>query len=434
MSMPKHSISIAKMVVKAALLGGLTSCASYTAQTAAMREAYLKGDYDLALESLKKSGMEHRSADRLLWRLEAATILDRKGETEKSRKLWFEADQIADELFTLSYSKTAASLIVNESSTDYDGEDYEKVAIHSMLAHQYIGEGKLDEARVEARKINSKLAEINQKYDKNSKNKYGEDAHARYISALIYEARGEWDSAIIDYTKAKELYEGPFATFISGTVPRGVILGLHRCLTIRGRADRLRELERQYRWALSGSTPAEWKDTGEIIVVHELGRIAPKVTREQFSTVGNQLVRFSSPALEPRPLLNAGTGVEISSAGFIPAENTAYLDMIARDTLENHRTRLVAKQTARLLAKGQINYQVQKNYGPLAGLAANVLTSALETADTRSWTTLPQAFYVTRARVRPGDQTVVVKTNGKMNFSKKVNIKSGQMQIFRGWD
>ena len=81
-----------------------------------------------------------------------------------------------------------------------------------------------------------------------------------------------------------------------------------------------------------------------------------------------------------------------------------------------------------------MTYQVQKNYGPLAGLAANVLTSALETADTRSWTTLPQAFYVTRARVRPGDQTVVVKTNGKVNFAKKVSIKAGQMQIFRGWD
>ena len=88
----------------------------------------------------------------------------------------------------------------------------------------------------------------------------------------------------------------------------------------------------------------------------------------------------------------------------------------------------------RLLAKGQLTYQVEKNFGPLAGLAANIFTAATETADTRSWTTLPQAFYVTRARVAPGDYQIVVKTNGRVNVTKHVAVKKGQIEMLRGWD
>ena len=425
------TLCLSRCLITAALAGGFVSCASYTDETKEMREAYAGGDYDRALEALKKSGIMDRSRDRLLWRLEAATIMDRQGDVEKSRKLWFEADALADELYTVSISKTATSFIMSESSTDYEGEDYEKVAIHSMLAHQYIGLGKLDEARIQARKINNKLAEINQKYDDKNKNKYGEDAHARYLSAIIYESRGEWDSAIIDYNKALELYEGDFSGYIRGPVPRGVIMGLYRTLSVRARTDRLKQLTENYKSVIAADSP---KNDAEIVVIHEVGRVARKFAKEFILGVNNQIVRFSFPSLEPRPIFNAGTGVDVRGEKFFEAENTAYMDAIAHDTLENRRGRMVAKQMTRLLAKGQLNYQAEKNFGPLAGLAANIFTAATETADTRSWTTLPQAFYITRARVRPGEHDITVKTNGRVTQVKRVNVKKGQILILRGVD
>jgi hypothetical protein len=430
--------TLVKVTITAALMGGLVSCASYTDETRKMNEAYAVGNYDAALESLKKSGVMERTQDRLLWRLEAATIFDRKGEPEKSRNLWFEADQLVDELYTVSVSKTAASFIMSDSSADYEGEDYEKVAIHSMLAHQYIGLGKLDEARVEARRINTKLSQINEKYDEKNKNKYGEDAHARYLSAMIYEARGEWDSAIIDYSKSLELYEGPFGRYIKGSVPSGVVMGLYRTLSIRNRTEKLKPLVEKYSKIIGGETVAKAADSqrsdGEIVVIHELGRVAKKVAKDFVLPISGQIVRFSFPELRPKPVYDAGTGVDIQGKGFFRAENTAYMDAIASDVLESRRGRMVAKQMTRLLAKGQLNYQVEKNFGPLAGLAANVFTAATETADTRSWTTLPQAFYVTRARVAPGDYQIVVKTNGRVNVTKHVAVKKGQIEMLRAWD
>ena len=427
-----------KVTIMAALVGGLVSCASYTDETRKMNEAYSAGNYDGALDSLKKSGVMERTQDRLLWRLEAATIFDRKGQPEKSRNLWFEADQLVDELYTVSISSTATSFIMSDASADYEGEDYEKVAIHSMLAHQYIGIGKLDEARVEARKINNKLAQINEKYDEDNKNKYGEDAHARYLSAMIYEARGEWDSAIIDYSKALELYEGSFGRYIKGPVPSGVVMGLYRTLSVRNRTERLKPLAEKYKNLLGKESVAQAAESergnGEIVVIHELGRVAKKVAKDFVLPISGQIVRFSFPELLPRPVYDAGTGVEIHGKGFFRAENTAYMDAIASDVLESRRGRMVAKQMTRLLAKGQLTYQVEKNFGPLAGLAANIFTAATETADTRSWTTLPQAFYVTRARVAPGDYQIVVKTNGRVNVTKHVAVKKGQIEMLRGWD
>ena len=438
MIMSSLAKKVSRNMIRAAFLGGLVSCVTYTTETSRMREAFGRGDYDLALQELEKSGTKNRSQDRLLWHLEAGTIYDRKGDYQASRKLWFQADRIADDLFTLSISKTLSSLVVNEASTDYDGEDYEVVAIHALLAHQYIALGQLDEARVQARKINTKLSEISQKFDSEGRYRYREDAHARYLSALIYEARAEWDNAIVDYRKALELYEGDFSGYIVGGIPNGVITGLTRCLQMRGRTDLIKSLSTKYPQLMTVSYDrkriSELRDQAEIVVIHELGRVALKTANEQFLTVGEQLVRFSSTIIEPNPLIDAGTGITLDQLQFYQAENTVYFDAVAKDSLEFHRQRKTAKQISRLLLKGEINHQANKQLGPIGGLAMNVFNNATETADTRSWTTLPQAFFITRARVSPGQYSMTIKTNGQESRPQSVVVARGGIRLFRSFD
>lgn len=379
-----------------------------------------------------------RSADRLLWRLEAAMIFDRKGDFSKSRSLFFEADGLADELYTTSITKTAESFVVSDASADYDGEDYEKVAIHTMLAHQFIGLGKLDDARISARKIGTKLDQINQKYDEKTKNKYGEDAHGRYLSGIIYEARQEWDNAIIEYAKALQLYEGEFKSFVQGgTAPHALVKATYRLYALRKRDDRLKQLKERYPKILTES-PEEAVKTfatkGEVIAIHELGRVTPKTKGEFIIPVGQQVVRFSFPKLEPKYMHVGMTGLQVEPGGFTAAENSAYMDQIARETLENRRMRMIAKSMARLLIKGQIADQAKQNFGPLGGILANVATVVTETADTRSWSLLPQGFFVSRVLLAPGEYQVNVKTSGKTSTVKKIHVEAGKIQILRGWD
>ncbi len=54
-----------------------------------------------------------------------------------------------------------------------------------------------------------------------------------------------------------------------------------------------------------------------------------------------------------------------------------------------------------------------------------------ETADTRQWTTLPAAVYVTRKIVKPGEYSVEITNNGRVKTIKKIRLKKGDVQIIR---
>jgi hypothetical protein len=53
---------------------------------------------------------------------------------------------------------------------------------------------------------------------------------------------------------------------------------------------------------------------------------------------------------------------------------------------------------ARLIAKSKLTQQAEKNFGPLGGLVANIFVASTETADTRSWTLLPESIHICRVQ------------------------------------
>ena len=418
-----------------------TACASYTQETQRIRSLYKMGDYKEALEDLENSGLKESNSSRLLYLLEKSMILDRMGELKKSQATLLEADRLVDKLYTVSVSKTALTYINNDSAADYSGEDYEKVAIHTQLAMSFIEQGNYQAARVEAAKINNMLYEINQRYDEDSRNTYGEDAFARYLSGIIYETRKEWDNAIISYRKAFKLYTGTYSNFDGGNVPENLIMALHRLYLKRGRSSDAEALKKNYPKLTKKSQQlydAERKSKdrfGEIIVVHELGNIAHKTAQEFIFPIGGQFIRFSFPVISG----NNGYGYS-GKTGFnvidekvaVDAQIVQDMTEIARVTLEERRARMVAKQSARLLLKGQVAEQARQNFGELAGLATNLLMGVTETADTRSWTLLPGAFAISRHRVPVGEHKVKIITSGKVSEIVTAKIARDKAVIFRG--
>jgi hypothetical protein len=409
----------------------ISACASYTDETRQIRSSYMGRDYKSALAKLEESSLKSSSNSKLLYLLEKAMILQRMGETQKSRALLIEADKLVDRLYTVSVSKTAASFVYNDSATDYAGEDFEKVAIHTMLALSFLGDKDLDSARVSARKINSKLSEIVGTYD-GKKGRYTEDAFAVYLAGLIYEAKGEWDSAIIDYAKALELYESGYKIFIRGSIPDTLIQSLYRLLVKRNRKDRVAALEAKYPNELKGISGSKADDDfGDVVVIHEKGHIAIKVAEDTALPIGKQIVRISWPVIRKSSRTGFGdSGLTVENGPQVTAENLQDMDAVATVGLEDRKLRMVAKNAARLLAKGQITEQAYKNFGLAGGIAANVFSAVSETADTRSWTLLPESYNVSRVRLKPGSHTVRIKTNGRQTRIEKVEVKKGQIVIF----
>ena len=260
----------------------ISACVTYTDETLKMRDQFEDKHYESALKSLDSSDLKKSKKNRFLYRAERAMILDRSGKLKESRENLFAADKVADELFTVSISKTAATFVYNESASDYAGEDYEKVGLHSILALSFLEENYYKSALVEARKINNKLYEITSQRKKSST--YKKDAFARFLSGLIREASGDYDSAIIDYRKAKSIMENlPYKNFYVGSLSTDLIRSLYGVLKIRGRNNLLKALKKEYPKIITKYEKKLKKTSGggDLVVVHEVGKIAPKrSTRE----------------------------------------------------------------------------------------------------------------------------------------------------------
>lgn len=391
-----------------------------------MNSAFRVGNYASALETFEKSGIKDQDRNRLLYLLEKGMIEDRMGKREVSRNLWMKADRVSDELFTKSMSKEAASYIYNDAAQAYPGEDYEKVAIHTMLAHSFLSDGDLPAARVEAARINTKLAEINGFYADN-KNKYRDDAYARYLSGMIYEANGEADSAIVDYRNALKVYEGDYSETFRVSPPKDLVSSLYRLLVQRDRKDEARALTAKYKGTGVDAAP----ETASLIVVHEVGVINEKVEKGFVIPWGSSVLRFSFPVIKKEGLAQRTTGFRLNEGSFEPAELAQNFNTIAYENLEDRRLRMIAKSMARLILKNQMTQKAEKELGAIGWLAGNIYGAVTETADTRQWTTLPAGIYVSRRNVKAGDYELEITNNGKVKDIKKLRLKPGEVRIIR---
>lgn len=406
-------------------------CATYTEQTSEVRSMYASHNYKGSLTALEESVVKEKESNKLLYLLEKAMIYDRLGKAKKSRTLLLEASNLEEDLYTESISKKAVSFVYNDTVQDYSGEDYEKVAIHLMLMLSFLEEGNLKSALISARKINNKLNEINQKYSADSSNRYKEDAFSRYLSAVVYESNGEWDNAIIDYRKALKLYEKDYSLFYQGNVIPKIVAPLY-CLTKKRRRKSLRKgLEKKWSKYLTKKERkcGLYHNRGALVVVSQAGQLSPKIAKDFTFPVDNRIIRFSFPYI-PRTSYSwmGRTGINIKDK-FFKAENFEDLQAIAHYTLEDKRGRMILKSGARLLAKLAVTDKVEKEFGPLAGLLTSILGAATETADTRSWTLLPQAFYVTRMNLKPGSYNIQPYIRGRSSLIEKVKIKKNKITI-----
>lgn len=406
----------------------LSGCASYSDQVKDIRAKYQSGAYDLALQKLESSDIKEQPRNRLLFNLEKAMILDRLGQVKKSQNLLIAADKLVDQLYRASIAGEVASYLYNDSTTDYQGEDYEKVAIHTILALSFLGEGALQEARVEARASNERLEEINGAYDEN-KNHYAEDAFAQYLGGMVFEAKKEWDSAIISYGRALTAYESTYGKFFRTAVPPSLIQGYYRVAKIRKRKKILQELEENYS-KLSLPKDASVDDSF-IIGLHQAGVVAPKTQGNFVSLWDGKPIRFSFPQIRYRnPATLSNSGIYLNGK-YHGGDLTQDMTAIAAQTLDDARARYFVKSIARLIVKDQVAQQARKSGGGFAELIVALYGAITETADTRSWSFLPAAFFVTRLPVEPGEYTVRLESNDRSGGFEPVKIGAGEMRFIR---
>jgi hypothetical protein len=125
---------------------------------------------------------------------------------------------------------------------------------------------------------------------------------------------------------------------------------------------------------------------------------------------------MATASLPQRPIaLDVDNSLSVAIA---PATS---IDLMARRRLQDDMPGIMLRASVRSAASATLQYQAQRAgsrdnqnaaaFGALAAIAA-VGSVALESADDRTWRTLPSEIHIARARLSAGAHDVVLQTSG----------------------
>ncbi len=212
------------LIFSVLIFGSITGCSSLATKTdfyKPITKELHQNNFHAVVEKIEKAKTDKKFShkNRFLYYLDAGLAYHYAKLYDSSNIRLTAAEEAADELFTKSISKAAASLLLNDNVLEYAGEDYEILYTNLIKAMNYLSLNMFDDAFVEIRRVNNKLNLLDQKYadaatrfqemsEKDTANvgltytyekvKFNNDAFARYLSMHIYAAEGLYDDAEID--------------------------------------------------------------------------------------------------------------------------------------------------------------------------------------------------------------------------------------------
>lgn len=405
----------------------LTGCSSYSTRVTDVRKLLAQGELDAALE---KAEATQAGSSEVLFLMEKGLILHYAGRFEESNAAFERAELLIDDLYTKSLTKELGAFITSDNVRDYDGEEFERVWINYYRALNYIHLGMRDEALVECRKVNQKLKRYAD--DKGSgETAYPEDPFIQYLTGLLYEWGGEVNDAFISYRIAEESYLRHAAAF-GVEMPPDLPCSLLRTSKRLGFSDEYRQYSEKY-------PELSWEETyadsgyGALVILHENGYIPFKIEQnitvpifesdhwdkdEEFAATlarrsngynsRNRKVKYwlrvALPQYAPGdPRIAYGR----VSAGGEQSHTVTVEDLgaIARRTFEEKYGTILLRSMVRALTKYGAHEFVDKKSEAL-GILSNIVAVATESADTRSWLTLPSALGLARLSLPAGEHNV----------------------------
>ncbi|KII79610.1 COG3014 family protein [Vibrio renipiscarius] len=427
------------LVLSSSLL--LSACANFTAgnlfsdystQNAAVYQAVKQGDYVKAKEKLPDE-----IAGDILDNFEKGRVYllgQDYTQSQDALGLSDSAVRVEQDKAVVSISDTASSvgaLAANDNLKTYQPVDYELGFLHLYLGLNYVKANQLDDALVEMRRANQvqeqakkdreralasaekemkskgltpNLGSVLAKYPDAGKTLQAvQNAYLMYLSALLFEADNDLNSAYVDYRRALAVMPDN----------RSVIDSTMRVAKRLGMREDLRQLEQRY-----GKTPKLNHNQARVIVFQEQGIVDAlqgwKLSLPLYDSRGNgalyslalpyypskHAAQFSAPRLNQQALSQ---------------DLLADVNLMAQRDLSERMPNLVIRQALRVVAKDQLRKETTKG-DDVGNLIFNVWNTLTEQPDTRSWQTLPASIYASSTVVEAGEQQLDI--NGKpYNFS-----------------
>lgn len=409
------------------MLPGLMSCTSYVHQAVQTKNLLAQRNFAQALETVEKS---NKGNSRLLYLYEKGLILHYANEFECSNETFAEAEYLLDELYTRSMSREIGALFTSDTVVEYRGERFESAFVHYYKILNYIYLNQLDDAVIECRRLNHTL----QLFEDMDESYYRNDPFLQYLTGMIYRERGDRVDADVSFRCALNLYqreeESPVPDYLYDDLAD----------IARSYGDR-EALERYGREGTDFAKEGAQANTGILNLFLECGYIPGKVEESvslpiyredleqdlnddefaellvhRYSTAERRTVKVdywlkvALPALraEPSGIRTARIIAENDARSVHTAAQAVDFGALAFETFDRRQNTILLKTIARALTKYLAKKKVEDKKGELAGWVVNIFNAATETADTRSWTTLPEKILMGRLILPAGRHTLTI--------------------------
>ena len=203
------------------LASGCANLRTDKSQYAGTDRMLARADYPSAIAKIESArDRAYKAKDRVVYYLDIGMLHHWNGDYETSNAYLEEAERAIEENFTRSITRAASSLVLNDNTLAYAGEDYEDIYLNAFKALNYLALGRNDDAFVEVRRINNKLLQLESKYDRMAeklseaeaaqvafrpgKSPFQDSALGRYLSLLLYRNDAKWDDVRIDLEKINQ--------------------------------------------------------------------------------------------------------------------------------------------------------------------------------------------------------------------------------------
>ncbi|MFN0151355.1 MAG: COG3014 family protein [bacterium] len=411
----------------------VAGCGSHSWNLAAVRTALTAGDVPAAVAEFEK---QKRNGDDLLYLLEKGHMLHLVGRWEESNAAFESAELRAEDLYTKSISREAAALITSDLALPYRGSPFELQMVHYYRALNYLALRQPEEALVEARKANERLAIYAEKNDKGEAETLRPEAFLTYVTGLLYESEGEANDAAVALREARRLYEDDAS--LGPRAPSWLAEDLYAVARQIGLSEVVEELKAgDAEIARKAKRGAE----NNVIILLESGfvpfREEVNITLPIYEEakkgesgffLGNpawyldeyghdiyayradrvkldHVLRFAFPSLVTPPSAVARCDVKVSGGASVAAEPALDLAAAVKSEFDRRMPRVLLKTIARAITK-EIARREGKEKDVVIGWLVNAANVATERADTRSWIVLPSRIDIVKTSAPPGAQTI----------------------------
>jgi hypothetical protein len=380
------------------------SCASGNPHREAETHAQ-RGDYQRSLELIERDKTSlYRDKDAVLYFLDAGVLNHYLAEYRRSTELLQEGERAIEAAYTKSITMEIGTYLLNDTVQEYPGEDYEDIYSNAFNALNYYHGEDLEDAMVEIRRMNNKLAFLASKYgvivDNMQKAALSEgteippdpaagqttftnSALARYLGMLFYRGNGNPDDARIDRDQIRLAFANNPSVY-----PYPPPRSLEEELSVPPGKARFNVI------AFSGSAPIKEEETLRILIPNDRYiKIALPVLVRRPSAVNRIEVRFDSGETLELELLEDIEAIAVET--FKERAHLAYLKSVLRG---------VIKGVASSVMDG-VGDEVGGNAGMVLGLLSigtQVFAEASEKADLRISRYFPAKAYVGGITLDPG--------------------------------